>query len=72
MIGLDEEKYFQFGARLPPLEKGELLDFLKSNMDVFAWSAYEAPRINPKFICHLLNVNSSVVPRRQPHRSMPR
>ena len=41
---------------------------MKSNVDVFAWSAYEAPRINPKFICHLLNVNFSVVPRRQPHR----
>ena len=37
-------------------------------MDVFAWSAYEASRIDPDFICHQLNVSLGVVPRRQPPR----
>ncbi|XP_023913139.1 uncharacterized protein LOC112024736 [Quercus suber] len=50
------------------MEKGELLDFLKSNMDVSAWSAYETLGIDLEFIYHQLNVNSSVVPRRQPPR----
>ena len=35
-------------------------------MDVFAWSTYDAPGIDPKFICHRLNVNSDAMPRRQP------
>jgi len=35
---------------------------------VFAWSAYEAPRVDPSFICHHLNVNPSVTPKKQPPR----
>ena len=33
---------------------------------MFAWSVYEAPGVDPNFICHLLNVNPSVTPRKQP------
>ena len=40
--------------------------FLKRNIDVFTWNAYEAPRVDPSFICHHLNVNPSVTPRKQP------
>ena len=35
---------------------------------MFAWSAYEAPGVNPNFICHDLNVNPSVTPKKQPLR----
>ena len=42
--------------------------FLKKNVDVFAWNAYEAPTVDPRFICHHLNVNPSVTPRKQPPR----
>ena len=38
------------------------------NIDVFAWNAYEAPGVDPSFICHHLNVNPSVTPRKQPPR----
>ena len=34
-------------------------------MDVFAWNAYEALRIDLDFICHHLNVNLVDVPKRQ-------
>ena len=44
------------------------MGFLKRNIDVFAWNAYEAPGVDPSFICHHLNVNPSVVPKKQPHR----
>ena len=37
-------------------------------MDVFTWSAYEAPGVDPSFICHHLNVNPSVTPKKQPSR----
>ena len=33
---------------------------------MFAWSAYEASGVDPNFICHLLNVNSSFTPKKQP------
>ena len=35
---------------------------------MFAWDAYEAPEVDPNFICHHLNVNPSITPRRQPPR----
>ena len=62
----DREKFFQVGVQLPPREKEGLIDFLRKNIDVFAWSAYEALRVDSNFICHHLNVNPSVVPKRQP------
>ena len=35
---------------------------------MFAWNAYEAPRVDPDFICYHLNVNPSITPRKQPLR----
>ena len=35
---------------------------------MFAWNAYEAPGIDPDFICHHLNVNLSITARKQPPR----
>ena len=66
MIRSDGDRCFRVGAQLPYVEKEELIGFLKDNMDVFAWSANEVPMINPDFICHYLNVNLGVVPKRQP------
>ena len=45
-----------------------MIVFLKRNIDVFAWSAYEAPGVDPNFIYHHLNVNLSVIPKKQPPR----
>ena len=53
---------------MPHREKEELIDFLRKNIDVFAWSAYEALEVDSNFICHHLNINPSVVPKRQPPR----
>ena len=53
---------------MPLLEKEQLVKFLKKNIDVFAWDTYEASRVDPNFICHHLNVNPSVIPKRQPPR----
>ena len=53
------------------MEKVELILFLVSNLDVFAWSLYEAPKVDPEFICHRLNVDSWCTPKKQkPHRSL--
>jgi len=62
VIDDDEEKFFQVGVQLLPREKEELIVFLRKNVDVFAWSAYEAPEVDPNFICHHLNINPSIIP----------
>ena len=64
-IGDDPEKFFQVGSQLPQQEREELIEFLKQNIDVFAWNTYEAPRVDPDFICHHLNVNPLVAPKKQ-------
>ena len=67
-MGSDLERFFQVGSELPPQEKEKLIDFLRKNMDVFAWDAYEAPGVDPNFICHHLNVSPTVTPKKQPPR----
>ena len=64
LVGSDPEKFFQVGSELPPQEKAILIDFLRQNVDEFAWDAYEAPRVDPNFICHHLNVNPAVTPKK--------
>ena len=66
IVGDDLEKFFQVGSRLPPQEKEKLMGFLRKNLDVFAWNAYEALGVDSNFICHHLNVNPSVTPKKQP------
>ena len=61
----DPKKFFQVRAQLPLQEKEELIDFLRGNVNVFAWSAYETPGVDLSFICHHLNVNPSVTPKKQ-------
>ncbi|XP_065633888.1 uncharacterized protein LOC136069372 [Quercus suber] len=68
LIGDSPERYFQVGSQMPQPEKEELIDFLKRNINVFSWSAYEAPRVDPEFICHHLRVNPLIVPKKQPPR----
>lgn len=68
VFALDKDRYFQVGAQLHPVERQELLCFLKENVDVFLWNAYEALGTDPDFICHHLNVNPAAKPKKQPHR----
>ena len=70
MVGDDPEKFFLIGAQLPPYEKEELVEFLRKNIDVFSWNAYKAPRVDPSFICHHLNVNPFVTPKKQSPRRL--
>ena len=70
IIDTDPEKFFQVGAQLPTHEKQVLIEFLQDNVDIFSWDACKAPGIYPDFICHHLNVNPSITPRKQrPRRS---
>ena len=64
-IGDDPEKFFQVVSQLPQQEKEELVEFFKRNIDAFAWNTYEAPGVDLDFICHYLNVNPLVAPKKQ-------
>ena len=67
-IGDDPEKFFQIGSQLPYQEREELVEFLKQNIDIFAWNTYGTLGVDPEFICHHLNVNPLIVPKKQPPR----
>ena len=68
IVGNNKDKFFQVGVQLPPREKEELIVFLRENIDVFAWDAYKVLGVDPNFICHHLNINLFVVPKKQPLR----
>ena len=68
IIDTDPKFFFQVGVQLPPHEKQALVEFFRKNVDVFAWDTCEAPGIDPNFICHHLNVNPSIAPKKQPPR----
>ena len=69
-IGDDPKKFFQIGSQLPQQESEEMIEFLKQNIDVFAWNTYEALGVDPEFICHHLNVNPLIAPKKQPPRRL--
>ena len=51
-------------------DKIKMLLFLIQNVDVFAWSPYEVPGVDPEFIVHKLNVDPSFPLKKQkPRRS---
>ena len=64
----DLGKFFKVKAQLPPRKKEKLIAFLRENVDVFTWNAYKAPGVDSDFICHHLDVNLAVHPKKQPHR----
>ena len=64
VVSDDLEKFFQIGTQLSLQEKEELVQFLRKNVDMFAWNAYKVPRVDPSIICHYLNINPSVTPKK--------
>ena len=66
----DTDRYFQVGSSMKDCDKIKMLLFLIQNVDMFAWSPYEVPEVDPEFIVHKLNVNPSFPPKKQkPRRS---
>ena len=55
-------KTTRIGTTLSPGMRTRLIQFLKENLDVFAWSHEDMPGIPTKVIQHKLNVN----PERKP------
>ena len=64
----DVDRYFQIGASLKDEDKVGMLLFLIQNVDVFSWSLYKVPGVDPKFIVHRLNVDPSFPSKKQKRR----
>ena len=50
-------KTTRIGTTLSPKMKTRLVQLLKENLDVFAWTHEDMPGISPKVIQHKLNVD---------------
>jgi hypothetical protein len=53
-------KKVKIGSQLTPEVQEELISFLQTNKDVFAWSHEDMSRIGPLVIIHWLNVDPIV------------
>ena len=62
------EKTTQMGMNLSPETKEGIVDFLKDNLDVFAWSQEDMPGIPASIIQHRLNVDPEKKPVQQRRR----
>jgi hypothetical protein len=63
VVVLDDEKPHKttsIGTKMDETLRESMIKFLKSNLDVFAWTHDDMPSIDPATICHKLNVNPSI------------
>ena len=60
----DTDRYFQIGSSMEDGDKIKVLLLLIQNVDVFAWSPYEVPGVDPEFIMHKLNVDPLFPPKK--------
>ena len=58
------DRYFWVEKSLPIEDRVEILLSLVQNLDVFAWSLNEVPKVDPAFIMHKLNVDPLVPPKK--------
>lgn len=58
------------GTELPVDERKALINLLRENKDVFAWSLKDMPGIDPSIACHRLNIIEEFKPVRQKPRKM--
>ena len=65
----DPTKVLQIGGSLSENLKSELISFLRSNTDVFSWSASDMFGISSEVITHQLKVDPTYRPIRQKKRS---
>uniref|UniRef100_A0A2N9H3X0 Reverse transcriptase/retrotransposon-derived protein RNase H-like domain-containing protein n=1 Tax=Fagus sylvatica TaxID=28930 RepID=A0A2N9H3X0_FAGSY len=71
VVVLDDEepnKTTNIGTRMDGRLRESIIEFLKSNLDVFAWTHDDMPNIDPLTVCHKLNVDPSIRPLKQKRR----
>ena len=53
----DPNKKVLVGAQLKEVERERVVECLKKNKDIFAWSHKDIPRVNPEEAEHCLNID---------------
>ena len=61
----DTTKVTKVGIGFDPVLKGKIVEFLKQNLDVFAWTHKDMSGIDNEMIKHKLNVESTKKPVQQ-------
>uniref|UniRef100_A0A2N9GG66 RNase H type-1 domain-containing protein n=1 Tax=Fagus sylvatica TaxID=28930 RepID=A0A2N9GG66_FAGSY len=64
----DEKKTTRIGTTVPEKIRDSIVQFLRENADVFAWSHEDMPGISTNVMVHKLNVNPSIHPVKQKRR----
>ena len=65
LVDEDMTKVTKVGTRLSTVLKSRIVEFLKQNLDVFAWTNEDMLGIDNKVIEHKLNVNPTKKPVQQ-------
>ena len=66
----DPIKVLKIGSQLDPVRARELADFLKANLDVFAWTHADMRGILPTIMSHSLCINPKHPPVKQKRRML--
>ena len=66
----DSSRLLKIGSQLKTELKDQLIDFLRHNLDVFAWTHADMTGIFPDIACHALNIDPTKVPVKQKKRTM--
>ncbi|XP_015969079.1 uncharacterized protein LOC107492551 [Arachis duranensis] len=69
-IGDEEEKFTFVNKSLPQELKESLIEMIRANRDLFAWTPADMPGIDPKVISHHLAVKAEARPVAQRRRKM--
>ena len=62
LVDGDMTKVTKMRTGLNPVLKSRIVEFLKKNLDVFAWTHKDMPRIDNEVIKHKLNVDHTKKP----------
>ena len=68
LIKGDEKKMIKIGTTMPEKIRGSIMQFLRENADVFAWSHEDMLGISTEVMVYKLNVNPSIHPVKQKRR----
>ena len=70
-LSIDESsKTLKIGVKLQEPVRAEMIAFLRSNLDIFAWQHSDMVGIDPNVICHRLNIDTTKRPVRKKRRAM--
>ncbi|KAL0286978.1 UNVERIFIED_CONTAM: hypothetical protein Sradi_7134300 [Sesamum radiatum] len=56
----DPEKTTRIGSHMSDVIRKEVVQYLQSNANIFAWTPQDLERIDPKVITHHLNIDPSI------------